>query len=55
LDSIFQWQAEWIESFIQEWLWFSLMDEFAEACNIRINLADFITNCPSDNDDCVVV
>jgi hypothetical protein len=31
--SILQWQAEWIESFIQEWLWFGLMDEFAKACD----------------------
>jgi hypothetical protein len=41
--SILQWRADWIESFIQEWFWFGLMDEFAKACNISIDLDDFIT------------
>jgi len=44
--SILQWRAECIESFIQEWLWFGLMDEFAKACNITINLDDFIIDSP---------
>lgn len=45
--SIPQCRAEWIESFIQEWLWFGLMDEFAKACSISINLDDFIIDSPS--------
>jgi hypothetical protein len=47
--SILQWRADWIESFIQEWLWFGLMDEFAKACNISIDLDDFITESSSSS------
>jgi hypothetical protein len=47
--SILQWRAEWIESFIQEWLWFGLMHEFAKACEVRLDLNDFIINSLSDS------
>ncbi|MCJ1310739.1 hypothetical protein MMC25_004405 [Agyrium rufum] len=45
--SILQWRADLVESFIQEWLWFGLLDGFAKACNIRIDLDDFVTVSPS--------
>jgi len=45
--SILQLRAEWVESFIQEWLWFGLVDEFAKACNISIDLDGFITESSS--------
>lgn len=35
------------ESFLQEWLWFGLMDEFSKGCNLIINLDDFIIDSPS--------
>ena len=40
-------RAEWIESFFQEWLWFGLMDEFARACDICLDMSDFIADDPS--------
>jgi len=46
-DSLPAWRADYVESFIQEWLWFGLLDEFAKACKIALNLNDFITNSAS--------
>jgi hypothetical protein len=41
------WRKEWVESFFQEWLWFGVMDEFAKACDINLDLDAFVTDNPS--------
>jgi hypothetical protein len=39
---ILQWPGEFIGSLIQEWLWFGLLRKFGIACNIPINLDEFV-------------
>jgi hypothetical protein len=45
--SILKWRADYIESFVQEWLFFGLLDEFSKACDISINLDDFVIDSSS--------